>query len=119
MSVLPDELTIEVDTDKPTLLLVTDLYESSWRAEPLSGSVQQSYRVMPADYIIRAVPLMAGHHRLRFVYAPAGFKAGIGRSAVGWLLWAVLFYFTQSLTTFGGTETEAANLGRRPHITGG
>jgi hypothetical protein len=95
-SVLFDALTIEVNTDKPTLLLITDLYERGWRAEPLSGSVQQSYRIMPADYILRVIPLMAGHHRLRVVYAPTEFLVGISISAVAWMLWAVIFYFMPS-----------------------
>jgi hypothetical protein len=89
-------LTIEVNTDKPTLLLITDLYERGWRAEPPSGSVQQSYRIMPADYILRVIPLMAGHHRLRVVYAPTEFLVGISISAVAWMLWAVIFYFVPS-----------------------
>jgi hypothetical protein len=93
ISALPDALTIEVNTDKPTLLLVTDLYESGWRAEPLPGSAQQSYQVMPADYILRVVPLMAGHHRLRLVYSPYGVISGISISVGAWLLWTVLFYF--------------------------
>jgi hypothetical protein len=99
MSALPDALTIEVDTDKPTLLLITDLYARGWRAEPLSGSVQQSYQLAPADYILRVVPLMAGHHRLRVVFAPTSFLVGIGISAVAWTLWAIMFYFASWSTT--------------------
>ena len=110
-SVLPDALTIEVDTNKPTLLLITDLYERGWRAEPLSGSVQQSYRVMPADYILRVVPLMAGHHRLRVVYAPPEFLVGISISAVAWTLWVVMFCFAPS--SIGKTDA-ASHLLRQP-----
>jgi hypothetical protein len=83
----PDELTVEADTDRPALLLITDLYSRDWRAEPLPGSVQQDYHVMPADYILRAVPLMAGHHHLRIVYAPPSFPIGLGLSLAAWTLW--------------------------------
>jgi hypothetical protein len=92
ISALPDALEIEVDTDKPALLLITDLYDSNWHAEALPGSVQQSYRLMAADYILRGVPLMAGHHRLRVVYSPTAFPVGVGISAAAWSLWAGLFF---------------------------
>jgi len=83
----PDELTIEAETDKPTLLLITDLYDHNWRAEALPDSAQQSYHLMPADYVLRAVPLAKGHHHLRIVYAPASFPIGVAISAVAWTLW--------------------------------
>jgi uncharacterized membrane protein YfhO len=84
---LPDELTVEADTDKPALLLITDLYARDWRAEALPGSAQQDYHLMPADYILRAVPLTAGHHHLRIVYAPPSFPIGLGISTAAWALW--------------------------------
>jgi hypothetical protein len=87
ISDLPDELIIEADTDKPTLLLITDLYDHNWHVEALPDSAQQSYHLMPADYILRAVPLAAGHHHLRIVYAPTAFSIGIGISVVAWALW--------------------------------
>jgi len=43
--------------------------------------------VLPADYVLRAVPLSAGHHLLRMEYVPRGFSAGIVVSAMAWLLW--------------------------------
>jgi len=86
----PDALTIEADTDKPALLLITDLYARDWQAEALPGSVQSSYRVMPADYILRAIPLEAGHHLLRVVYAPVSVPIGMAISAMAWLGWIVL-----------------------------
>jgi hypothetical protein len=91
----PDELVVEADTDKPVLLLITDLYDHNWRAEALPGSVQTSYQLLPADYILRAVPLAAGHHRLRIVYAPAAFPIGVGISAMAWLTWIGLFVWLE------------------------
>jgi len=88
---LPDELTIEADIDKPALLLITDLYTRSWRAETLPGSVQSTYSLMPADYILRGIPLAAGHHHLRVVYAPISFPIGIGISTVALILWLGLY----------------------------
>ena len=90
VSDLPDELVIEADTDKPTLLLITDLYSRDWHVEAFPDSSQQSYHLMPADYVLRAVPLSAGHHRLRIVYAPAAVPIGIGISVAAWTLWVGL-----------------------------
>ena len=83
----PDELIVDVDTDKPTILLLTDLYARGWQAEALPGSVQQVYHLMPANYILRGVPLTAGHHHLRIVYAPPSFPIGVALSIIGWTLW--------------------------------
>jgi hypothetical protein len=85
-----DSYTFEVNTPAPTLLLITDLYCSGWRARPLPGSVQSSYEILPADYIIRAIPLAAGHHHLVVEYAPASFRIGLIISGVAWLAWATL-----------------------------
>jgi hypothetical protein len=87
ISAQPDELVIEADTPQPALLLLTDLYDRDWHAEPFPDSVQQSYRLMPADYVLRGVPLAAGHHHLKIVYAPESFSVGLGISLVAWALW--------------------------------
>ena len=87
-----ESLTIEADTDKPAILLVTDLYAHGWRAESLPGSVQASYSIMPGDYILRAIPLQAGHHELRLVYAPDAFPIGVAVSGAAWLAWLGAFF---------------------------
>jgi hypothetical protein len=71
-----DHLTIEADLESPAILLVTDSYSSGWRATALPGSDQTRYEVMPANYVLRAVPLSAGHHRFRMEYAPRAFLIG-------------------------------------------
>ena len=64
-----DALEIEADVEQPAILLITDAFTSSWRAVALPGSVQAKYQLLPANYILRAVPLQAGHHHLRVEYA--------------------------------------------------
>jgi uncharacterized membrane protein YfhO len=71
-----DYLTLEADVQSPSILLVTDTYAKGWRARPLAGTVQSLYRVLPADYCLRAIPLAAGHHHLRLEYQPAGYVIG-------------------------------------------
>jgi len=82
-----DSLTMVADVAEPTLLLVTDPYSRDWRAVPLPGSSQQSYTVLPADYVVRAVPLAAGHHRILMEYAPPSFLMGAAISTIAWIGW--------------------------------
>ncbi|HEX3730937.1 MAG TPA: hypothetical protein VHV47_14090, partial [Opitutaceae bacterium] len=83
-----DSLTIEADAKTPSLLLVTDLYSRDWRAVALAGSSQASYRIMPANYVLRAVPLAAGRHRLRMEYVPHSLRLGLFVSLAAWLAWS-------------------------------
>jgi hypothetical protein len=83
----PDTLAIEAEVAAPALLLVTDPYSRDWRAVPLPGSSQQSYQVLPADYILRAIPLAAGHHHILMEYAPPSFPVGLIVSALASAAW--------------------------------
>jgi hypothetical protein len=88
-----DHLTIEAELPTPAILVVTDAYSKGWRARALAGSEQQKYEVMPANYVLRAVPLSRGHHIFRMEYMPLGFRAGRWVSLisvivyVGLLIW--------------------------------
>jgi len=90
LSAYPDALTVEADVTRSTLLLITDLYSNNWHARSLSGSVQKLYDVLPANYILRAIPLAPGHHRILVEYVPGGLREGIGVSILAWLLWLLL-----------------------------
>jgi hypothetical protein len=80
-----DWLDIEADVKAPAILLVTDPYAPSWQAVALPGGVPQAYEVLPADYILRAIPLGIGHHKLRLEFRPAGFALGLWTSFAAWL----------------------------------
>jgi hypothetical protein len=87
-----DSLTLEADTPAPALLLITDLYSRDWSARPLPGSSQDAYQILPADYVVRAIPLAAGHHHLIVEYAPPSWPIGLALSTVAWLAWLGLFW---------------------------
>ena len=82
-----DRLTIEADLDQSAVLLITDPYSSGWRVRGLPGTSQKKYDLMPADYILRAIPMDKGHHRIRLEYSPLAFRAG------KWISVASLFIF--------------------------
>jgi len=71
-----DSLTIEANVEQPSILLITDAYAASWRTVSLPGSTQTHYDLLPANYILRAVPLATGHHLLRIEYRPIAFEIG-------------------------------------------
>jgi len=87
-----DALTIEADIEQPAILLITDVYTPSWRAVALPGSIQSNYRLQPANYILRAVPLPAGHHRLRVEYFSRAFEIGKWISMVSTFLFGGAIY---------------------------
>ncbi len=83
-----DALIIEADTPTPAILLITDVYSRDWYARALEGSSQTHYEIQPGDYILRAIPLAAGHHHLAVEFVPPSFRLGLGLSGlslVGWV----------------------------------
>jgi hypothetical protein len=79
----PNHLTIEASLSAPALLLVTDAYSEGWRARPVDSISQQKYLVRPANLVLRAVALPAGHHVIRMEYVPAFFGGGVALSLIG------------------------------------
>jgi hypothetical protein len=71
-----DELHIDADVPAPTILLVTDNYSRFWRAAPLSPGPQSTYEVLPANWVLRAIPIAAGKHHIRLRYEPRGVRIG-------------------------------------------
>jgi hypothetical protein len=84
---------LEVTLTRPAILVQTDLYTPNWHVRALPGSVQDKYELIPADYILRSVPLQAGTHRLRIEYLPAKFVVGKRVSLASLVLFAALLVF--------------------------
>jgi hypothetical protein len=81
---------ISADVPQPAILVITDNYSASWKATPLAGSDGQTYRVMPANYLLRAIPLTAGHHHLRLEYRPAALTVGTWVTILSLLAYAAM-----------------------------
>jgi len=80
-----DWIEIEAEVAAPSVLLITDVYTPAWRAVALPGSSQVRYELMPANYVLRAVPLAVGRHRFRVEYVPTAFTVGKWVSGTAWI----------------------------------
>jgi hypothetical protein len=96
-----DHLVIEARLGAPGILIVTDGYSAAWRAHSLvDNPPQRHYEVLPANYVLRAIPLAAGDHRILLEYAPAGYVYGRWISLAAWIsfLFACVFYAARRLS---------------------
>jgi hypothetical protein len=107
-----DELEIEADLPSPKILLMTDAYDESWQATSMEAATQSDYRVLPADYCLRAIPLAAGHHHFRLEYRPAAYVLGkwISILALAAYLVAAFYYLKKRslLNAPAANENDAA-----------
>lgn len=95
LSEATDELRLEVNVDAPCLLLIADAYAKDWKAVGVGDSVQSDYTVMPANHVLRAIPLRPGLHRIHMIYDPAAWTFGryaallsVPAFMLGWFLTA-------------------------------
>jgi hypothetical protein len=84
-----NDAVIEVETAMPAFLVMSDSYAPGWTAS-VDGAVTPLY---VADYILRAVPVPAGSHVVRFVYSPLSFRIGVGLSLGALLVVVALITF--------------------------
>jgi len=84
----PEEVIIEAQTNAPKWLVLSDSYYPGWKVF-VDGKEDKIYE---ANCIMRAVHLLPGFHKIRFVYDPLSFKIGLAISLVT-ILSLVLIYF--------------------------
>ncbi len=88
LSETSDTVEIDVETTAPAVLLVTDQYSRDWRARALSPGPQSEYDVLPADYVLRGIPLVAGRHHLMLEYEPSLLVLGGFVSILAVVVWS-------------------------------
>lgn len=83
----PGELSLQYRAASPALLMISEIYDSGWRAT-IDGT---PLPVLRADYTLMAVQVPAGSHTLSLYYEPQGWKLGLTISlvATGLLVLAV------------------------------
>jgi len=79
-----NDVVVDVDTPGPALLRLADAWYPDWTAR-VDGRPAPIYR---ADYLLRAVPVPAGKHRVEFRFASRAVRDGLLLS-IGSLLVAV------------------------------
>lgn len=78
----PERLVIAVKNPESGLLVVSDTYDSDWRAR-VNG---QPAPILRANGLFRGIALPAGEHRVEFYYQPLALYAGIFLSGVTTLM---------------------------------
>ena len=81
----PTRLILEVDAVANGLLVLSEVYCPGWRAY-VDG---QEVKVKRVNYILRAIALERGHHRVELIYAPLTFKVG---AAISMMTLAVVLW---------------------------
>jgi len=68
----PEEVRLRVSNSKKGFLVLADAYYPGWKA--LCDGVET--KIYRANYMLRAIRVLPGHHEVRFYYAPHSFKVG-------------------------------------------
>jgi hypothetical protein len=75
----PEWVAIEVEAERPALLVLSDLHYPGWEAT-LDGSPAE---ILRADYLFRAVGVPAGRSQVVFRYRPGSLWIGAALSGIG------------------------------------
>ncbi|MBN1383932.1 MAG: YfhO family protein [Elusimicrobia bacterium] len=85
----PHQVIIQAVTDSPGFLVLNDMYYPGWKV--YVDGVKS--RILPANYLFRAVELKKGTHNVRFVYRPYSFYIGMIISMITLLVAVVLLKY--------------------------
>jgi len=103
-----DELEVWAESPQPAVLVLSDGYAAGWEATSMDEGERQSYPVIPADFVLRGIPLPAGRHHLRLEYRPRAFVIGCWVSAIS----SVAFVLACTLVGLARRRHRAATLDR-------
>ncbi len=78
-----DLVQIETDSNKPSYLVLSDIYFPGWQAY-VDGKETKIFR---ANFLFRAVALSDGKHKVEFRYEPLPFRIGVGIFLAGLVVW--------------------------------
>ncbi|MDR1695445.1 MAG: hypothetical protein LBR69_02270 [Endomicrobium sp.] len=92
-------LDFEINTSRPAIVLVTDIYAKGWKAYEFKDSVYEEIPIIQANYILKAVCVDAGNHHIKMKYKPETFNLGLTISLLSSILFAVFV-----ITTFRKKE---------------
>lgn len=76
---------LAVSADKDGFLVLSDNYHPGWKAK-VDG---QKASILRANYIMRAIPIKKGSHRITLSFRPGGLTAGIFITSFAWIALAI------------------------------
>lgn len=111
----PAHLEIEVESDQPGLLFVSENWMPGWKAtwrESGSSAGDTTLPVVRAHIAFLGIPLPAGAGTLELAYRPASVRWGLTISAIAWLTLLLLFQSSlrRGLALIGRRVSEMLNL---------
>jgi hypothetical protein len=74
----PDRMAIATQTTAPGLLVVSEIYESGWRAYVDGAEVE----ILPTDHALRGIPIPSGEHTVEMRYDPLSLRLGLWISGI-------------------------------------
>ena len=83
----PDRVAMATQTATPGLLVVSEIYESGWRAY-VDG---QEVEILPTDHALRGIPIPSGEHTVEMRYDPLSLRLGLWISGIATLAMVVIF----------------------------
>ncbi len=81
-----DKIEIDISAAQKGFLVISDNYHSEWRAE----IDKEQATVLRANYIMRAIPIEQGVHKVLLTFSPRLLISGVVATAVGWFAIIVL-----------------------------
>jgi hypothetical protein len=90
-STRPEDLTLTLETDRPGVVVLTQLWYPRWRAQ-LAGEVVPIARVFQGAQAVE-IPA-AGSWTLHLNYHAAPDRLALGASGLAWLAWVLLYWRT-------------------------
>ena len=89
---VPEHVELDCDSAAGGYATLVDEHAPGWTAA-VDGIPAEIAR---ADFLLRAVPIQSGHHRVEFSYRTPLLRAGIALSVLCWLSWLVLLWWSHS-----------------------
>ena len=83
----PDRMSIVTQTAAAGLLVVSEIYESGWRAYVDGAEVE----ILPTDHALRGIPIPSGEHTVEMRYDPLSLRLGLWISGIATLAMVVIF----------------------------
>ena len=83
----PDRMTIATQAAAPGLLVVSEVYESGWRAFVDGAEVE----ILPTHHALRSIPVPNGEHTVEMRYDPLSLRLGLWISGIATAAMVAIF----------------------------